>query len=54
MQRAMTWVRDSNPAEADKAFDETAQKAHELGLDLQEAQAHQRMAAYQSEDARPR
>jgi tetratricopeptide (TPR) repeat protein len=51
MQKATTWVRDANPAEADKAFDETAQKAHELGLDLQEAQAHQRMAAYQSEDA---
>ena len=50
MQRAMTWVRESNPAEADKAFDETARKAHELGLDLQEAWAHQRMAAYQSED----
>ncbi len=51
MQRATTWVRDANPVEADKAFAETAQKAHELGLDLQEAQAHQRMAAYQSEDA---
>jgi len=50
MQRAMTWVREANPAEADKAFDETAHKAHELGLDLQEAWAHQRMAAYQSED----
>jgi tetratricopeptide (TPR) repeat protein len=51
MQKATTWVRDANPAEADKAFVETAQRAHELGLDLQEAQAHQRMAAYQSDDA---
>ncbi len=51
MQKATTWVRDANPSEADKAFAETAQKAHELGLDLQEAQAHQRMAAYQSDDA---
>jgi tetratricopeptide (TPR) repeat protein len=51
MQRATTWVREANPSEADKAFDETAQKAHELGLDLQESWAHQRMAAYQSEDA---
>lgn len=50
MQKATTWVRDANPAEADKAFAETGQKAHELGLDLQEAQAHQRMAEYQSED----
>lgn len=51
MQKATTWVREANPTEADKAFEETAQKAHELGLDLQEAQAHQRMAAYQSDDA---
>ena len=51
MQRATTWVREANSAEADNAFAETAQKAHELGLDLQEAWAHQRMAAYQSEDA---
>ncbi len=51
MQKATSWVRDVNPAEADKAFAETAQKAHELGLDLQEAQAHQRMAAYQTDDA---
>jgi len=51
MQKATTWVRDANPAEADKAFLETAQIAHALGLDLQEAQAHQRMAAYQSDDA---
>jgi tetratricopeptide (TPR) repeat protein len=51
MQRALTWVREANPVEADQAFDQTAQKAHELGLDLQEAQAHQRMAAYQSDDA---
>ena len=50
MQKATTWVRDPKPAEADDAFTETAQKAHQLGLDLQEAQAHQRMAAYQSDD----
>ena len=51
MQKATTWVREANSAEADKAFAETAHKAHELGLDLQEAWAHQRMAEYQSEDA---
>jgi tetratricopeptide (TPR) repeat protein len=50
MQKATTWVREANPAEADKAFAETAQKAHELGLDLQEAWAHQRMAEYQKDD----
>jgi tetratricopeptide (TPR) repeat protein len=51
MQKATTWVREANHPEADKAFAETAQKAHELGLDLQEAQAHQRMAEYQDDDA---
>src|SRR6201981_2084801 len=51
MQKATTWVREANLNEADKAFAETAQKAHELGLDFQEAQAHQRMAEYQSDDA---
>jgi tetratricopeptide (TPR) repeat protein len=51
MQKATTWVREANAAEADKAFAETAQKAHELGLYLQEAEAHRRMAAYQSDDA---
>ncbi|HZO99345.1 MAG TPA: tetratricopeptide repeat protein [Terriglobia bacterium] len=51
MQKATTWVREANPAEADKAFAEAAQKAHELGLDLQEAWAHQRMAEYQADDA---
>jgi tetratricopeptide (TPR) repeat protein len=50
MQRATTWVREAKPAEADKAFAETAQKAHELGLDLQEGEAHRRMAAYQTDD----
>jgi tetratricopeptide (TPR) repeat protein len=51
MQRATTWVRDTNSAEADKAFAETAQKAHELGLHLQEGEVHRRMAAYQADDA---
>jgi len=50
MQKATTWVREANPAEADKAFAETEQKAHELGLHLQEAEAHRRMAAYQGDD----
>jgi tetratricopeptide (TPR) repeat protein len=50
MQRATTWVREAKPSEADRAFAETAQKAHELGLDLQEGEAHRRMAAYQTDD----
>ncbi|HEY2859294.1 MAG TPA: hypothetical protein VGJ21_12815 [Terracidiphilus sp.] len=51
MQNATSWVREAKPAEADRAFAETAQKAHNLGLDLQESWAHQRMAEYQSDDA---
>jgi len=51
MQNATSWVREAKPTEADRAFAETAQKAHDLGLDLQEAWAHQRMAEYQSDDA---
>jgi Tfp pilus assembly protein PilF len=50
MQKATTWVREAKPAEADKAFAETAARAHQLGLDLQEGEAHRRMAAYQSDD----
>jgi len=51
MQNATSWVREAKPPEADRAFAETAQKAHDLGLDLQESWAHQRMAEYQSDDA---
>jgi tetratricopeptide (TPR) repeat protein len=51
MQNATTWVREAKPEEADRAFVETAEKAHALGLDLQEAWAHQRMAEYQADDA---
>ena len=51
MQKALTYVRDNNFAEADKAFDEAANRAHTQGLDLQESQAHQRMSEYQTEDS---
>jgi tetratricopeptide (TPR) repeat protein len=51
MQKALTYVRDNNLAEADKAFDEAADRAHKQGLDLQESWAHQRMAEYQPDDA---
>jgi tetratricopeptide (TPR) repeat protein len=51
MQNATSWVREAKPAEADRAFAETAEQAHALGLDLQESWAHQRMAEYQADDA---
>jgi len=51
MQKAMTWVRESNFAEADKAFIEVAETAHAKGQDLQEAQALRHLAEYQQDDA---
>ena len=51
MQKALTYVRDGNLAEADKLFDASAEKAHKEGLDLQESAAHQRMSEYQADDA---
>jgi tetratricopeptide (TPR) repeat protein len=50
MQKAMTFVRDGNYAEADKELLETAETAHAKAQDLQEAQALRQMAEYQSDD----
>jgi tetratricopeptide (TPR) repeat protein len=50
MQKAMTWVRDGNFAEADNAFREVAQIAHAEDQDLQEAQAYRHLAEYQADD----
>jgi tetratricopeptide (TPR) repeat protein len=49
MQRAMTYVRDGNYAQADKDFQEIAATAHAKDQDLQEAQALRQMAAYQAD-----
>jgi tetratricopeptide (TPR) repeat protein len=51
LQSATTWARENNFAEADKAFDAVAEKAHAAGLDLIEAQAHRMMSLYQTDDA---
>jgi tetratricopeptide (TPR) repeat protein len=51
LQSATTWARENNLAEADKAFDQAAAKAHALGLELTEAQAHRMMSLYQPDDA---
>jgi tetratricopeptide (TPR) repeat protein len=51
LQTATTWVREHNFAEADKAFAAVAEKAHALGFDLTEAQAHRMMSLYQADDA---
>jgi tetratricopeptide (TPR) repeat protein len=51
LQKATTWARESNFAEADKAFEEIAEKAHAGGFSLEEAQAHRMMSLYQPDDA---
>ncbi len=50
MQKAMTYVRDGNYAEADKQFQQVAETAHAKNQDLQEAQALRHMAEYQADD----
>ncbi len=50
MQRAMTFVRDGNYAQADKDLLEIAATAHAKEQDLQEAQALRQMAEYQSDN----
>ena len=50
MQKAMTYVRDGNYAEADKQFQEIASTAHAKNHDLQEAQALRHIAEYQADD----
>jgi tetratricopeptide (TPR) repeat protein len=50
MQKAMTFVRDGNYAEADKQLLEIAETAHAKAQDLQAAQALRQMAEYQADD----
>jgi len=50
MQKAMTWVRDGNFAQADNSFREIAETAHAKDQDLQEAQAYRHLAEYQTND----
>jgi tetratricopeptide (TPR) repeat protein len=51
MQKAMTFVRDANFAEADKSLLEIAETAHAKEQDLQEAKAFRQMAEYQADDS---
>jgi len=50
MQRAMTYVRDGNFAEADKEFNEIAETSHAKAQGLQEAQAYRHLSEYQPDD----
>jgi tetratricopeptide (TPR) repeat protein len=51
LQKAMTWARENNFAEADKAFASVTEKAHAQGFVLEETQAHRMMSEYQTDDA---
>jgi tetratricopeptide (TPR) repeat protein len=51
MQRALTFVRDGNLAEAGKNLLELAETAHAKEQDLQEAKAFRQMAEYQTDDS---
>jgi len=51
LQSAMTWVRESDLIQADKAFDAAAQAAHAQGLSLFEVRAYRTMAMYQVDDS---
>jgi tetratricopeptide (TPR) repeat protein len=51
MQKAMTYVRDGNYAEADRQFQAIAEAGHAKNQDLQEAQALRHMAEYQADDS---
>jgi tetratricopeptide (TPR) repeat protein len=50
LQKAITWVREKNLPEADKAFTSLAQESHARGLDLHEAQAYRNQSLYQADD----
>ena len=50
IQKAVTYVREGNFAEADKQLMEVASTAHAKEHDLQEAQALRQMAEYQADD----
>jgi tetratricopeptide (TPR) repeat protein len=50
IQKAETYVREGNFAEADKQLQEVAATAHAKEHDLQEAQALRQMAEYQADD----
>jgi len=51
MQKAMTFVREGNYAEADKGYAEIAATAHAKKQNLQEAQSYRHLAEYQTDDS---
>lgn len=51
LQKAMTWVRENNFAEADKALDAVAAEAHAGNFESEEAEAQLLKGMYQADDA---
>jgi tetratricopeptide (TPR) repeat protein len=51
LQKAMTWVREGNFPEADKAYAAIAESAHIQGIHLEEAQSLRMMSLYQTDDS---
>jgi tetratricopeptide (TPR) repeat protein len=52
LQSAVTWIREKNRRQSEKALAEVAKHAHAAGLSLQEAEAHRVLAMYEP-NARP-
>jgi tetratricopeptide (TPR) repeat protein len=50
IQSAMTWVRENNFANADQAFGNILDKAHNQSFHVAEARIHRLMAMYQKDD----
>jgi tetratricopeptide (TPR) repeat protein len=51
LQKAISYVRENDLANADKAFLAAADRGHAWGFHLQEAKAHHMMAMYATDDA---
>jgi len=51
MQKAITYVRDGNFAEADRQYQQIAESAHAKQQGLQEAQSYRHLAEYQTDDS---
>jgi len=47
LQSAVTWIRENNRRQAEKALSEVARHAHAAGLARQEAEAHRVLAMYE-------
>jgi tetratricopeptide (TPR) repeat protein len=49
LQAAVTWIRDNNRKQADRAFSDVARHAHSAGLAEVEAEAHRILGMYEAD-----